>query len=498
MPYGQRGESRGSRLLNPGEIIKEKYEVLKTIGGGAYGTVYLVRDIVDHARQWALKEVVESDLPPQERDDARALFSRETEILKSLSHPGLPEVADAFSIEERHYLVMEYVEGETLDELLKKRGGPFSADEVLNWAYQLAAILEYLHTRTPHPVIFRDLKPSNIMLHRDGWIRLIDFGIARHFVPGKIRDTFLMGTPGFSPPEQYGSGQSDHRSDIFSFGATLYYLLTKADMDGFGMKFPPPSSLNKNVPGWLEKVIMKCLSINPGERYQATGDLVKDIEQRGFSGRGASAAAAPAGAPAATQARASMPTLPGCLILILAVLAATAHAYAMHPLIMAFVLLLFFFLLVKTKAAVSEKAHIFLISLSFYLVGIVLISGFARGRECGLFGGCKSALYDIHTAIELYNEDDGMAVTRRFYGPDFVPSGDLAAKIGHYPKSLASLVPRYLKNLPRCPKQRTMDYLYIHRTDPEIYTLICSGAVHERMVHAGFPQYDAVQGLYDH
>lgn len=265
-------------MLNPGDTINSRYTVIKPLGAGAYGNVYLVSGSAGSGEKLALKEIVETELPLDERKEAIKLFNREAEILRTLSHPGLPGIHDCFSVGNSHCIVMEYIDGETLEEKLRARSEPFTWEEVLPWAEELCTILDYLHGRKPDPVIFRDLKPSNIMLTSEGRVKLIDFGIARHFSPRKVKDTYFMGTPGFSPPEQYGMGQSDERSDIFALGATLYRLLTKADLEQYSMKFPPLCSLSPSVPQWLETVIMKCLAVNPGERYQSVSLLLDELQ----------------------------------------------------------------------------------------------------------------------------------------------------------------------------------------------------------------------------
>lgn len=270
-------------MLDSGDLINDRYTVVKTIGGGAFGTVYLVSDVLKHGDWFAIKELVEVEIPARERQEAAELFAREAEILKSLSHPGLPGIFDSFTIGDSHYIVMEYIYGLTLEEKMKSRQSPFTWEEVLPWAEELCEILLYLHTRRPDPVIFRDLKPSNIIITPNDNVKLIDFGIARLYSPRKVKDTYFMGTPGFSPPEQYGRGQSDGRSDIFALGATLYCLLTKADMEQYSTKFPPLSKLSPTVPEWLEKVIMKCLAVNPGERYQSVLPLLNDLHMRRFT-----------------------------------------------------------------------------------------------------------------------------------------------------------------------------------------------------------------------
>jgi serine/threonine protein kinase len=198
-------------------------------------SVYQAKDL-KHDTICAVKEMSLSSVPPHEHAQAIHNFLAEATILSRLNHLNLPAFTDFFTEGSRHFLVMEYIEGNTLEELLEHNGGPFSERRVLGWARQLCDVLEYLHSQQP-PVIFRDMKPGNIMLRRDGRIKLIDFGIARIFRHTGSRDTQMLGTPGFAPPEQYGSSQTDERSDIYSLAMTLFQLMTNAVVeDGFGLQ----------------------------------------------------------------------------------------------------------------------------------------------------------------------------------------------------------------------------------------------------------------------
>ncbi|MDQ7827246.1 MAG: serine/threonine-protein kinase [Candidatus Eremiobacteraeota bacterium] len=263
-------------MLSAGDIIQGRYKMVKPLGEGSSGVVYLVEDTGAGGSLLALKELDLTGSSPDEKREYSELFGREISMLKSMRHRGMPRFIDSFLQGDSQFLVMEYIEGETLDEIVEKNGRPFTPEELIPMAWQLSSIIEYLHTRKPYPVIYRDLKPSNIMRTARGTLKLIDFGIARHYNPKKLRDTHFMGTPGFSPPEQYGIGQSDMRTDMFSFGATLYYLLTGEDLTAFNFKFPPLKERVSGVPPELERIIMRCLSPNPGERYQTTSLLKLD------------------------------------------------------------------------------------------------------------------------------------------------------------------------------------------------------------------------------
>lgn len=255
-------------ILPKDSVIRNRYKVLRPLGQGGMGAVYLVRDSKEEGAIWAAKEFWHLH--------EASLFSKEASMLMELSHKGLPRVIDYFTENKKNYLIMERIEGLTIEKIVEKNG-PFSPEKVLSWMFQICDILTYLHTRVP-PVIFRDLKPSNIMLDIEGNIRLIDFGIARFYEPQKTKDTTPLGTPGYSPPEQYGRGQTSPKSDIYSFGATLYFISTAIDPAEFRFKFPPVKTFNKKFCPLMEKIITKCLEIKPEKRYETATELKLILE----------------------------------------------------------------------------------------------------------------------------------------------------------------------------------------------------------------------------
>jgi serine/threonine protein kinase len=262
-PQNGQGNAQTGRL-GRNTLLHKRYIILRVIGQGGMGAVYQARD-TKRGEICAVKEMSLSSVPPSEQGKALENFLAEATILSRLSHPNLPAFTDFFSEGERHFLVMEYIDGQTLEELLEENGGPFSERRVLGWARQLCDVLEYLHSQQP-PVIFRDLKPGNIMLRRDGRIKLIDFGIARLVRRSSSQDTQLLGTPGFAPPEQYGSAQTDQRSDIYSLAVTLFQLLTGALPEkGFGL--PDARTLNPAVSSTVARALEKAASLDPNDRY---------------------------------------------------------------------------------------------------------------------------------------------------------------------------------------------------------------------------------------
>jgi serine/threonine protein kinase len=272
-------------MIKPDELIQNRYRIVRLLGSGGFGAVYLAED-VRLGRAVAIKEMDVARLAPDERPIAEQLFEREARMLASLDHPGLTRIWDYFQLEQRAFLVMEYVPGQTLRELLIKRGGPLDEPFVIECAIQLCAVLHYLHTRRPQ-VIFRDLKPANVMMveqapgadgeeaPQEPAFRLIDFGIARLFKPEQAGDTLIIGTPGYAPPEQYGQGQTDQRSDIYSLGATLHQLLS--GLAPSSVPPPPLSSMNPGVAPALARVISRATALDPANRYQNAEELRQDL-----------------------------------------------------------------------------------------------------------------------------------------------------------------------------------------------------------------------------
>lgn len=250
-----------------GTRFDDRFRLLSVLGQGAMGHVYEVADEKLQGVRWALKELDLGVVLEKEKDEAIALFKQEVEILAGLSHPGCPRVIHEFVTDKgAPAFVMTRVEGVPLDILLEEVDRPLSLHETLPILLQVCHILEHLHKQNP-PVVFRDLKPSNLMLTDSGAVVLIDFGIARRYDPKKTKDTQELGTPGFCSPEQYGRGQTTIRSDVYALATTGYFLLTKADVQAFAFKFPP---LTDKLPGEevneLSLLFEQMLQLKPQDR----------------------------------------------------------------------------------------------------------------------------------------------------------------------------------------------------------------------------------------
>ncbi|MGH2479573.1 MAG: serine/threonine protein kinase, partial [Ktedonobacteraceae bacterium] len=216
--------------LLPGTLLFGRYQFRQEIGQGGFSVVYLAEDLREQRRLVAIKRIHLSTLTPRQVIDATETCNREIRLLSFLQAvEGVPRLYESFTDTENWYLMMEYIPGQTLEEYMQKAsGGYLPESEVLEIGTKLVNLLERLHS-TQQQVIFRDVKPANIMLRPDGRLYLIDFGIARFFTPGQKRDTTPLGTPGYAPPEQYGRAQTDKRADVYSLGATLQTLLTGRD-----------------------------------------------------------------------------------------------------------------------------------------------------------------------------------------------------------------------------------------------------------------------------
>jgi serine/threonine protein kinase len=265
-----------SSLLADGTVVRsprDTYTIIKPIGRGGMGAVYRAQRASD-GTFWALKEMrPQVELPPEELVENRRLFEQEAELLRSLSFPNLPIVVDLFTNDQRPTLVMEYVPGDTLEHVIHEANAPLLKGQMIGYGIQLCRVLHYLHTRTP-PIIYRDLKPSNIIVTPEGILKLIDFGVARKHKAGKSKDTIAMGSAGYAPPEQYGKEQTDARSDIYALGATLLHLAT--NLPPVPLQTPQPNyiqKLNRSIDSRTEAVIIRAMDLKRDRRYQSCAEM---------------------------------------------------------------------------------------------------------------------------------------------------------------------------------------------------------------------------------
>ncbi|HEY0752878.1 MAG TPA: WD40 repeat domain-containing serine/threonine-protein kinase [Ktedonobacteraceae bacterium] len=289
--------------LNAGRLIRQRYKVLAQIGQGGFGAVYKAEDTDLGQRLVAVKEMSQLGLSPQALAEGVETFKREALMLASLRHEHLPRIYEHFTEDDRWYLVMDYIEGETLEERLEKaRDGSLPQVMAIKIALQLCSVLDYLHTRKP-PIVFRDLKPSNIILTPEGNLFLIDFGIARHFKPGQAKDTVAFGSPGYAAPEQYGKAQTTPRADIYSLGSILHQMLSGADPSLSPFRYAP---LHKYDPV-LQRLVEQMLEMDEGRRPASVLEVQQTLEHSKnnpalpLHGRTLRAGQTPVGAPVTRQ-----------------------------------------------------------------------------------------------------------------------------------------------------------------------------------------------------
>jgi serine/threonine protein kinase len=259
-------------------LLKERYHLLELVGEGGFSTVHRAEDT--QTRQLvAIKATSLRGLSSQEKIEATDAFNREVCLLSQVSQRHLPRVYDHFSDAECWYLVMEFIDGITLEKYLEQQGASaLPLEEVLDLGLLLCDVLAYLHSRQP-AIIFRDLKPSNIMLTRDGHLFLIDFGIARRFTPGKAKDTIPFGSPGYAAPEQYGHAQTCARSDIYSLGAILHQLLSGHDPAQTPFAFLPLPQQDRPELVQLNGLIQQMVALDDDQRPESMQVVKRELEQ---------------------------------------------------------------------------------------------------------------------------------------------------------------------------------------------------------------------------
>lgn len=268
-------ESRGQIIMTDLPARIDHYEIKQMLGDGAVANVYLAHD-PKRKHDVALKVLAKENVAEKE-PEFRDYFANEAQVWSELDHPMIPKVYDYVSSDEVTYIAMEYIEGKNLLFALEEQGAPLAEHEVIEWAVQVCDFLTYLHTHNNQPVIFRDMKPSNIMLGTDARLHIVDFGIARRLPAGATSAEWnAIGTEGYAPPEQY-AGKVDIRSDIYALGASIYHLITGRDprkpYRAFLFHIFPPRGLNPDVSEALETVILKATEFKAQDRFASANEM---------------------------------------------------------------------------------------------------------------------------------------------------------------------------------------------------------------------------------
>jgi serine/threonine-protein kinase len=273
--------------VETGHTLKGRYRIEKVLGEGGMGTVYLAQDLLmDRTR--AIKELYPDPLADESKLlAARIQFRREAEALSQLRHRNLPHVSDYFSIDENDYLVMDYVAGESLADILARKKRP-TERLVYGWLKQILNAMDYCHR---NHILHRDIKPANIILTPEGQLMLVDFGLVKMHDPRNPRTATIvrgLGTPEYTPLEQYdaSTGHTDERTDIYALGATLYHLLTGHCPQPVSQRIlnpdthPPIHELNPKISPWMTRFVAKAMAIRPEDRYQSVGEMRTELETR--------------------------------------------------------------------------------------------------------------------------------------------------------------------------------------------------------------------------
>jgi len=261
-------------MLEIGSLVDGKYKILNKVGQGGMSVVYLAMNEKAN-KQWAVKEVRKDGV--KDFEVVKQGLVAEIDILKKLSHPNLPSIVDVIDSEESFIIIMDYIQGNSLNKALAEYGAQ-PQENVIEWAKQLCDVLGYLHSRTP-AIIYRDMKPANVMLKPDGNVTLIDFGTAREFKEKNLADTTCLGTVGYAAPEQFGGmGQTDARTDIYCLGATLYHLVTGMNPCEPPYEIKPIREINPGLSSGFERIILKCTQRDPNDRYQSAAELMYALE----------------------------------------------------------------------------------------------------------------------------------------------------------------------------------------------------------------------------
>lgn len=261
-------------MLEIGSLVDGKYKILNKVGQGGMSVVYLAMNEKAN-KQWAVKEVRKDGV--KDFEVVKQGLVAETDILKKLNHPNLPSIIDVIDTDDSFIIIMDYIQGNSLNKALDEYGAQ-PQEQVITWAKQLCDVLGYLHSRTP-AIIYRDMKPANVMLKPDGNVTLIDFGTAREFKERNLADTTCLGTVGYAAPEQFGGmGQTDARTDIYCLGATLYHLVTGMNPCEPPYEIKPIREINPSLSSGFERIIQKCTQRDPNDRYQSAAELMYALE----------------------------------------------------------------------------------------------------------------------------------------------------------------------------------------------------------------------------
>ena len=522
-------------ILKTGTVLNNIYRVVRLLGKGSMGNVYLAERIKDD-KKFVVKELMFSKEASLNPEDAKEIFFREAEFMAKFDHPGIPKIYGVFSQDKRDYLAMDYIEGKTLEEVISSSEGPVDTYLAVKWTASLCKILYYLHNCFKAPIVYRDLKPSNIIITSEDEVKLVDFGIARYYNPDKNTDTFSYGSPGYAAPEQYkGRGQSSPQTDVFALGVILFQMLTKYDPTLKPFTFPSMRDKNPSVSEELERVVKRAIELDHMKRYISIDEFRENLEkvvgrpfsQEGTSSSGYSKSYKP---PAEKPGKlAFITSAVGYLMPFIGLWAPTFLISSFNlPLDVGFVFQIVFalfiawsismiYLIVRRRPFPGTVTGMVAFWVIFGLPWMCLGTGHIAYTQTRLLAACESNMKNLATALEIYATDyDGDYPTTldKLLEPAYVyviNDKTIQKLEGRLEKSqldtLSSLknekltaytlyykLPRkefspdefeqilscsekmtgapYMKKIPPCPISNT-SYVYLSSQSPDNFTLCC-------------------------
>ncbi len=259
-----------------GRIVKDRYRLLREISSTEDESTFVAEDVLN-GKTVAMRIIPYNYNNADAIREAEIMFQNQLDVLCRLEHPGLPQVLEGFTEKLEMFIVTEFFEGETLEEMIEKKRA-ISFEDITSWSFEMLRILDYLHSRYP-PVIFRDFKPANILVRPNGKVQLINFGTARTYKPFKVQDTLIRYSKGYAAPEQYGGkGQTDARADIYAFGVTLHRLLTGHDPSSTPFKLPPIDSFGRDLPSYWQEIVSKTTELKVENRYKTVKEIMAALK----------------------------------------------------------------------------------------------------------------------------------------------------------------------------------------------------------------------------
>ncbi len=469
------------------EILADRYVLNEIVGEGSYSVVFRGWDKVED-RTVAIKELKRSGLTVQEMHEAQDLFFREIKILKALDHPAFPKVYDFIYFRGRHYLIMEWITGENLLDMIERRGG-ISEATALKYMSQVTNALIYLQ-KDGRNIIYKDLKPSNIILTGRGKLKLIDFGAARFYSRKKNKDTHALGTPGYAPPEAYTGAQTDFSADIYSLGATFYHLVTGQEPFQFRFRFPSPRKFNRKLSTDFCVFISDCLKSREKRIPDAKTARKRLSGLIGWSDIDLDRI--PQEWKRFIHFSFSVSVVAFMIIVVLFGITSgflSTLIYMGSSSLIGFIIAVFgvifpYFILRIGVGLFWKKLH-YKINWIFFVISMLCFiwvcmgwhSGKYDPRADGYFMQCQANCKNIRIALEMYANDNN----------------------DHFPGKLDQLTPKYFRrSIPKCPTKRKDTYSKSYHTDAghKSYTFYCSGKNHKAVgVTGNYPQYNSNSGL---